>query len=304
MYAFVPNALARLLRSVLPLLALASCAGSRAAPEPATQGTNSVGAAGTPKPPSEQPIPEDLRGAVEQSVKLGVALYIHDKAAAIGTDVLQENAKSLGELSLGGYLTMQEADEQGTPRDSMLVLFYTRDAEPRVACRVHVPLGNNAVPSLEEVKPAAPMSEGMRLLVRARAAAIRAMGKPAQPINPVVLPAELAGEKGILVYLIAGTARPEVAVLGKHYRVLVAVNGSTVERIEPLTKSALELPLQEGSAPSASRVAALAVTHLLTPQPLETHVLASLMYRLPLYVETPRGTWRVDAGRVSFLGER
>ena len=44
------------------------------------------------------------------------------------------------------------------------------------------------------------------------------------------------------------------------------------------------------------------VTHNITDAPLETHVFASLLHRVPVLVLTRRGTWRVDGARIAFLG--
>jgi hypothetical protein len=47
---------------------------------------------------------------------------------------------------------------------------------------------------------------------------------------------------------------------------------------------------------------ALAVSHIVTDAPVETHVFASLLNRIDLYVTTSRGWWRVKGATVEFLG--
>ena len=121
-----------------------------------------------------------------------------------------------------------------------------------------------------------------------------------QPLNPVLLPGEMIGERGILVYLLAGTTKPNVAVLGRHFRVLTSDDGARLVRFTPLSKVALELPTR---APAGTSAAALAVSHLVTDFPLETHVFASLLNKLPIYVVTRRGYWCVDGDRIRFLGD-
>ena len=60
----------------------------------------------------------------------------------------------------------------------------------------------------------------------------------------------------------------------------------------------LEVPLEEnGQTPVA-----LTVSHLATEYPLETHVFTSLLVHLPVYVQTSRGTWRVNGEQIAFLG--
>lgn len=65
-------------------------------------------------------------------------------------------------------------------------------------------------------------------------------------------------------------------------------------------QAALELPTR---APAGTSAAALAVSHLVTDFPLETHVFASLLNKLPIYVVTRRGYWCVDGDRIRFLGD-
>ena len=120
-----------------------------------------------------------------------------------------------------------------------------------------------------------------------------------QPINPVVLPGQAIGDEGVLVYLLAGTTRPRVHVLGKHYRALVSADGRSVTRFEPLPKAVIEMELEPGDTPLQ-----IDVSHILHDYPLETHVFASLLYRLPVTVLTARGLWIVDGRRIFFLGAK
>ncbi len=48
-----------------------------------------------------KPIPSELRVAVERAERLGLEIYLEDKASAIGTDVLMARVKSLSGLFLG-----------------------------------------------------------------------------------------------------------------------------------------------------------------------------------------------------------
>lgn len=65
------------------------------------------------------------------------------------------------------------------------------------------------------------------------------MPPPRQPINPVLLPGEINDEKGVLVYLLAGTKQPNVAVFGQHFRSLVPLGGSSVSCMMPLCRRRL-----------------------------------------------------------------
>jgi hypothetical protein len=247
-----------------------------------------------------EPIPSDLAAFVQRSSDIGRTLHVYDAASAIGTDVLLSKV-SIEEHPIGGYITLAEGTEQGEATGSFSVVFYTRGADARVAFKIRVHPGDKP-PDFEEVKPPAAATEALRILVRARETALAAPRDTDQPMNPVVLPGRAIGESGILVYLIAGTKKPKVAVLGKHYRVLVSEDGRTVKRSEPLSKAVLEIPY--GPGPEGSTMAALATTHLVTDYPLETHVFASLLYGLPLHVATARGLWKVDGPNISFDGQK
>jgi len=243
------------------------------------------------------PIPEDLRAQVHLAEELGVTLYFLDKASAIGTDALRQNVASIEKLGLSGYLTFREADDSGQPANSWREFFLKGEANPVVAYTVRVPLKLGATYSFEEHNPPVPASEGLRTFFTARQTAIKALTPVVQPINPVVLPGAVIGEDGILVYLLAGETRKGVAVLGRHYRVLVSRDGTTVKKFEPLSKSIIEIPYSS----EGKTTAGLVVSHIVTDWPLETHVFASLLYKLPVYVATSRGNWNVEEGKISLV---
>ena len=250
---------------------------------------------------SELPIPTDLQEHIERAEQIGVQLYLLDKAAAIGTDVLRDKLGNLESQGLGGYLPLREGDEQGRDKDSFLVTFFTTGQPAQVAYEIRVFIRPGTQTEYHAFNPPKPASAGLSLLMQARQAAIHALPDILQPLNPVVLAGAAYGENGILVYLLAGTTKPDVAVFGRHYRVLVGEDGTTVKYVRPLSKSILELPTRR---PNGEKPEALWVTHLVTDWPLETHVFASLLYKLPVYVGTSRGTWRVNGAKIAFLGSR
>ena len=98
----------------------------------------------------------------------------------------------------------------------------------------------------------------------------------------------------MLVELLAGTNKPDTVVLGKHYRVIVTQDGRRVESITPLSKAILEFPKHPNGL-------SLYVTHIVTDYPLETHVFASMLNDVPIYVETERGVWLVDGDSITLI---
>jgi hypothetical protein len=283
-----PHALAAVL--------LVGCA-TQAAPPAVTPA-----APAAPAAEKELPIPPEFRGHIDDAESMGRALYRQDKVSAIGTDVLLEKLGSLDGKGLGGFLTIQQRAEDGSLH--WLVSFFTRQAPPRIAYRVRVFLTKGHPPELDTVDPPEPVSATMGTLIRARQTAIDELmrvERPRQPINPAVMPGSSLHEKGILIYLLAGTTRPNVAVMGKHHRVLLSEDGSQVVRFEPMTRSILEMPL---GVPAGARPAALVITHSLTEWPLETHVFASLLYHQTIYVGTSRHLWKVDGAHITLIENR
>jgi hypothetical protein len=242
--------------------------------------------------------PGDLDAKIKRSIDLGVALYLQDKASAIGTDLMLAKLKTPEGHGLGGYLTLQDGDEHGNLLPSWMVTFYSDDETPLVKYRAHVPMGAGKTPEFETIDPPRPFPEAALALIRARQAAIKAAGPFSQPINAVILPAGEFGEgNDILIELLAGTKRPDTVVLGKHFRVIVSGDGKQVKSVTALSKGPLELNTKEHGNP----VEALMTTQIVTDYPLETHVFASMLSKLPLYVGTSRGIWLVDRDSIKLL---
>ena len=240
----------------------------------------------------------DYGAQIEMAQTIGSMLYIHDKASAIGTDIMMENVSDYRDKNLGGYITFREAGEDGTPIDSYLVSFYTNEDPKKIKYDIHVRLNNNH--EFIEHTPPEETKPWIRDLIKARQAAIEAIPEITQPINPVILPGDIFGEKGIAIYLLAGASEPNVAVLGKHYLAFVDPdNGYSVE-IKPLSNSEIVIPLRGENNEKAE---ALAMTHLLTDWPTEIHVFASLLYKMKIMVATKSGIWKVDGMNISFMGK-
>lgn len=240
----------------------------------------------------------DYESEIELAQSVGRMLYILDKASAIGTDVMIENVSNFREKNLGGYVTFREADEEGNPADSYLVSFYTNEEPPKIKYGIHVGM-NNKHKFIEHTPPIETTSS-VRELIKARQAAIKAIPEITQPINPVILPSDIFEKKGHAIYLLAGTTEPDTAVFGKHYRAFVDPDNDYAVEIEPLSYSALLMPLhmKNGEKPEA-----LNVSQIMTNWPTEVHVFANLLYNIRIYVITKIGLWRVVDGKISYLGK-
>ncbi|MBN2319960.1 MAG: hypothetical protein JXR49_12815 [Acidobacteria bacterium] len=226
-------------------------------------------------------------------------IYLLDKVAALATDSLLEHVSDPKNTGVAGYLPFREGTEDGKPKDSYLVSFFTSDIPPRIAYEVRV--AADTPPAFKAYDPPKEAVPGFQLFVRARQLAITEIPELVQPINPLVIPAEAYGEKGILVYLLAGSNKPNVAIFGKHYRVLVSMDGSRIKYMKPLSKGIIEASTL---GPNGEKPRALGISHLVTDYPLETHVFNSLLTGLPVYVITSRGVWCVDGDKIRFIVDK
>ncbi len=288
------------MKGALVLLGVAACG----------LGCASTTSAPSSPPPKGQgaeralPIPADLAPRIAESVELGRILYLLDKASAIGTDVALAKVPDFHQRGVGGWLTLQEADDSGKPRDGFAVMFISREEPFRTLFRIDVPFKGE--PTFRELSPPQPLDElGIRMF-RARQTAIAGVPRGPRRWNPIVLPGAAVGRPdAILVYLLAAEQRAGEMVFGIHYRVLVSADGSSVKAALPLSKSALVLPPPKSTLPAGSTPVAAMVSQLVTDWPLETHVFVSLLHnRSPIFVVTKRGVWLVVGDKISLVDDK
>jgi hypothetical protein len=254
----------------------------------------------------ELPIPADLAPAIQQSIDVGRALYLHDKASAIGTDVVKAMVPDLKARGIGGWLTMRTADAEGKPTDTFGVRFVSKAEPHRTLFTVDVPLKGPSI--FKEVSPPAPLDTLGERVFRARQTAIAAVPHGPRPWNPVILPGSLVGRgDAICVYLLAAELVPGEMVFGLHYRVIVSEDGSKAEEVVPLSRSALVMnPNRPDPAiPKGATPVARIVSQIVTDWPSETHVFVSLLHhRAPIYVVTKRGVWRVVGDEIALVDDK
>ncbi len=281
----------------LAALALAMSVGCAVASPPGA--TKHSGQTTNSREPQDLPIPPEMAIHVRQSEAIGRQLYVLDKASALGTDALLAKVPNFQERGVtGGYLTLQDGDEHGKSLPSFTVRFFTHDEPPLIAYEVHVKFEGE--PELRALEPPAEVKPGLLGLIRARQAAIAALPQVRQPLNPVIIPGDALGEKGVLVYLLAGTNAPHMVVFGQHFRALVPWGANTPTYLKPLSNSVLEVPLRD---PEGHTPVALVVSHLVTDWPLETHVFTSLLWHKMIFVKTKTALWRVDGDKIALMRE-
>jgi hypothetical protein len=258
-----------------------------------------AGCSAEPPPPRRTPardlqMPAYLREPVARAVELGHTLYVLDKVSAIATAELSRRVPDATARGVAGSIPVQERDGRGHLLDSFTVMFFTGDAPPRVAYQVRVPA--DGAPVLETYDPPREGTESFVRLVQARQTALAAISRGKQPIRPIVVPGGAIGTEGVVVYLLTETTRPDVLVTGKFYRVQIREDASP--EVTVLS--------QEGAmhAPRAAWPLGTGEIHRDRESPVETDVLLSLKYGIPVYVETIRWMWRVDGTTVTFQGQK
>jgi len=246
---------------------------------------------------ADQPTPADLAGEVEASERVGQQLYVLDMAAALASDAALAHFKDRAPR-IGGWLAIRAVDDRGEPAPAFLVFFFGLDAPLRLLVRVRVPMISGVTPTVEELTPPAPPPPQLETLIRARQLALKqSTVRPDRRWNPVVLPASLVGQRGWLVYVLQASAEREM-VMGVHRRMLISEDAQRVVHDQPMSRSDLRIPVD----PDGTKIAGAWTTHGMSDAPTEIHVMLGRQHKQPIYVATRRGAWRVESGRIHYLG--
>jgi hypothetical protein len=235
------------------------------------------GCASRPEPEPDPFAPVEL---------LGRRMYESDRAAWMATDAAI--AAGAQQMPLQGWIT--------NPRDGDWLVRFVGACGADVCALMDV--------TVDRAGKATARAASTKLLEddlaqwQARQLAIRTDFRRCTPsYDTIVLSDVRDGQLVWLVYLLAASRNEGEVVLGGHYRITVNANGTQVLKSEPLSKSCIVARRDPKSA-------ALMVTHVLDPEPIETHVFASLAYRTPLFVGAEKGTFEVENGRIRKVEDR
>ena len=210
---------------------------------------------------------------------LGRAIFEHDRAAAVATDVAREQRAFRRDKRVRGWLT--EARDGG-----IIVTFI--DETPSALYRVLVSAERVPSPLLPLEVPEPLDSFGSGAAEARRLALDSPFPACSETYNTVVLP-DPAFDGGWVVYLLPGTTRHDVVPLGGTHRFEVRNGAVVAER--GFTRSCVAL----NRGPKAG---AMMITDVLDPVPTETHVHWSLWADTPMYIATEGGLWAIEQGRV------
>jgi hypothetical protein len=269
-------------RAALPLALLGVLAGCNSTTPPArTSPVTAADIAGPSLVPQTSP-------EIHRIEALGRTIYVLDNAAARATDLAFAGGADLRASDMRGWVT-------DTSGPGVLVRF-VRQAGDRFESAYDVTV-NEKGEATGFVRPTKPG------LTPEQSAQFAALQLAVAQAKPPLCPGPYAnvvfrdpGSSNWRVYLLAATNDPDVKMFGGHQRILVSADGKRVLSTESLSKSCLAPRLK---ADPGNTLAFSFITELQSPTPVETHVFANLLYRLPLLImTTDRSKWIVDQGRI------
>lgn len=212
---------------------------------------------------------------LNQRYEIGRAIYEDDFVSAKATDLVV--AQVPDENRVRGWVTTRT-------QDGWRVDFYAPEADGffshyRVAFPHPPRQGRVTV-----LDPPERLDATRSAMVRARRLAERArFPRCDRPYNVVVLPAQLLGRTGFIVYMLAAHAMHDEVVVGGHARIHVSEDGNRLLEVFPLSKGCMVMP-----PPRSFKVESIVVTTLVADTPLETHVFLSYLHQKPVIVMVPR----------------
>ena len=222
----------------------------------------------------------DLDASILFAQERGLEIYERDRAAWQATDA--GFAVGLSQTKARGWITI--------PTDQGWLVRFVAYCEERPCSVLDVRLDGERVKA-SLVDPPAPLSSREQNAWRARQLALSTeFRRCSRRYNTVVIPPRGQYPEWT-VYLLAATDDPNAVILAGHHRVTISSDGTEVRKSEALSKSCL---LSQRNPDAA----AMFVTHVLDPYPIETHVFTSLNYQLSIYVNTNIGTFAVEGAAI------
>lgn len=227
--------------------------------------------------------------SLEKVKAIGAALYRQDAAAAVASDALSRRFRNQPPAGLVGWIVVDEGENQR-------VRFLSQeDGQPRAAWDVVVTAAG-AGPVEAAADAVLPPDQAARFAARMTAASQIGELRCAQRYNAVVLADPDSDEW--LVWLLASTTDANSVIVTGHYRFRVSADGGAVVRRDQLSATCITSDRRQIGR--NGQVAGLVVSHIVSTQPVETHVFTSLLYRLPVYVLTPADEtlWAVEGANI------
>ncbi|MCK4866864.1 MAG: hypothetical protein KAT39_02350 [Alphaproteobacteria bacterium] len=236
-----------------------------------------------------KPTPPEFVEQVQRAEVLGHAIFQKDILAARATDAFLADGSPSRKAEAGGWATVADGENR------VVYFFDQSQRNPAIIQEINFPDSSGKNPELREPGSRPALEKIAVAMFRARRAAEKAKYQAcSQTYNSVVLPADLAGEEGWYVYLLAATTKRNAVVLGGHIRVHVSTDGKKILNVKEFTKTCLTILIPDNAA-------GITVTHIVDKHPVETHVFMSLLYGMPLYIGISPNTWAVENGLIRLV---
>jgi hypothetical protein len=216
--------------------------------------------------------------------RLGTELSRRDAMAARASDLVLAKHPELKKGPLLEWVT--DLSDGGS-------VYWIVDTEPQ-PMPVYKVVGNR----IEDIR-GKPLPAAIQTRYRARRNAMKAVlsklnGAYGAKYNFEVLSDPDGG--GFLVYALAAFTRTDAIYVGGHFRITVSANGSTVERVDDLSRGIIE----NKTPPGAQSVALGTAQAVDAKYPVETTIYSSNLYHIPIGVGTKDGTiWMVANGKIT-----
>jgi hypothetical protein len=223
--------------------------------------------------------------------RLGQQMYAQDQEAWKATDTLflRHPMEELRKSKLHGWIT--------ETRDGHDVVRFIHDTDRGPEAFYDVTFSDGALPFLsvpENSKLTAP--ENVQYRARLLALANTQL-RCAQRYNSIVLK-DPKGD-GWLVWVLASTEDADALIIGGHTRFTISTDGSTIVRRDALSRDCIQFSRKDQQG-----AAGLIMSHVVSLTPVETHVFASLTYKMGFYLGTPDGrAWKVDDGHIAGIDQ-
>jgi hypothetical protein len=240
------------------------------------------------------PLSAAEQARIEDVERVGRVLYEKDIRAAVASDLLRAEAGPDVRPGFVGWVTYPNGSDY-------TVSFYERSGETdRVIADVAF---NGSTPPRLTIDPDRSPSETEVSMIRARIAALEA-GRNAcsDRFNTVVVPG-ISPDRWE-VYVLAANTNPRKVQLGGHVRVSVAKDDGRVIETFNLSNTCLALDKMPEDLPEGASPRILFATHLVSDLPVAIHPYLSLLHKMPLAIQTRRGLWIVEDGRVTLYRGR
>lgn len=241
--------------------------------------------------------PTQEKQAIGMAETIGMAIFRHDRAAAVATDAMLGIPAIRDDKRLQGWVTEDDGSD-------IAVTFFGTPAfakESAALYRVQISADGRIVGEPVTLKGIVPLTPYESAAAAARQTALGSSFQPcAENYNSVVLPPDADASHNWLVYLLPGTTDEDEVPIGGTYRVELDSGGTKILSERRFTNTCIVL---SKSDTEVENTVALTISHLLDPVPTEAHVFWSLWSGLPMYVSTaPNETvWVIENGKIRMV---